>query len=89
MRTISVGRETVTESDEIIAVIWSWTSHYDELPSVEHRLTWIKDETWLYFEVKNPEGKWISTPVRNDRFRPTNHKQAREMVIEFIGAGDE
>lgn len=88
MRTITAGRETVTESDEMIAVVWSWISHYDDLPSVAHQLTWIKDETWLYFETRNPEGKWISTPVRNERFQPSNLKQARAMAIEFIG-GDE
>lgn len=85
MRTTTVGNETVTESDEIISVVWSWTSHYDELPSVEHRLTWIKDEPQFYFEVKNPAGEWISMRVRNDRFRPHTHKQAREMATEFIG----
>lgn len=88
MRTIIAGKESVTESDEIISVVWSWTSHYDEFPSVEHRLVWIKDGRDLYFETRNPEGKWISTPVRNERFRPRNLKQAREMAIEFIG-GDE
>lgn len=85
MRTITVGRETVTESDEIICVVWSWISRNEGFRDVAHKLTWIKDETFLYFETLNPEGKWISTRVRNDQFRPSNLKQAREMAIAFIG----
>lgn len=88
MRTLTAGGETVTESDEIISVVWSWTSRHDDFADVEHKLTWIKDEPALYFETKNPEGRWVGTLVRNERFRPSNLKQAREMAIEFIG-GDE
>lgn len=85
MRTFTAGAESVTESDDIISVTWSWTSKNDGFPDVEHKLTWIKDETHLYFETKNPAGRWVSTQVRNDRFRPSNLKQAREMATEFIG----
>lgn len=85
MRTFSAGKESVTESDDIISLVWSWTSNDEGFDPIEHRVTWIKGEPRMYYEVKNPAGKWVSTEIRSDRFRPTSERQAREMAAAFIG----
>jgi hypothetical protein len=89
VRTIIADNgDKVTESDEIISVVWSWTSEYDNFPAVEHQLTWIKDEPALYYGVKNPVGRWVTTEVRNDDYRPSSHAKARELALKFINGGE-
>lgn len=89
MRTTTAANgDTITESDDIISVTWSWTTEYDEFPTVEHRLTWIKGEPRLYFELRVEGGAgWSSMPVRHPDYRPTSLANARELAHRFINEG--
>lgn len=88
MSTFTVGNETVHEARDGLYVTWTWTSNYDDLglPSVEHRISWLPGGPEMYYGVKNPAQRWVETVMRNQHFRASTIKQARELVREFVGS---
>lgn len=81
---------TVSVSDDILSLTWSWTDVYDDFPPVEHQIVWFKGDHELIFGTKTEQsGRWVHVPIRNADYRPTSEKTAREMAAKFIACGDD
>lgn len=79
----------VTESDEMLAVVWAWTDEYPDFPdrTYPHRLTWVKDDVGLFFETQRADGKWLGVRVQHPDYQAASLAEAREMVTKFVQAG--